>query len=109
MYIIPHKILADLFVNGKPVKLSKNRSDVIKKKKKKKKKKKAGCPYRFVLESLVLRTPRRDPDADLKKREEICLLRRSERQRGYFPELSGMRQRKDFGSSICEREANKAV
>ena len=107
MYIIPHKILADLFVNGKPMKLSKNRSDVIKKRRKKEEKN--GCPYRFVLESLVLRTPRRDPDADLKKREEICLLRRPERQRGYFPELSRMRQRKDFGRSICEREANEAV
>ena len=43
---------------------------------------KARWPYRFVLnymESLGLGTSRRDLDADLRRREEVCLWRRSER------------------------------
>ena len=40
---------------------------------------KARWPYRFVLESLVPGTSRRDLDADLRRREGLCFWRRSER------------------------------
>ena len=40
--------------------------------------------WSFVLESVGLGTSRTDLDAELRRREEVCLWKRSERQREVF-------------------------